>query len=371
MKVLIATGIYPPSVGGPATYSKFLYDNLPKHDIDVVVASFDNLRSLPVGVRHFLYFIKLLIDGIGTDVIYAQDPVSVGYPAMWASKILKKKFVLKIVGDYAWEQGVQRFGVKDLLDDFVKDMVEYDPKVLRMKKIQKKVAESADKIIVPSRYLKKIVGQWGVKENKINVVFNAFEGVETNLERSDHLRDEVGFVGPTIVTSGRLVPWKGFETLISVVEELKDEIKYLKLIIIGSGPDKLKLENLVSKKQLFKNVQITGSMDKADLFKFISAADLFVLNTGYEGFSHQLLEVLALGTPIVTTNVGGNPELIRDNENGLLVNYEDKKEIKDAIRKILNDKELADKLVKNGKKSVEEFSIERMITETVMELKTV
>ncbi len=371
MKVLIATGIYPPSVGGPATYSKFLYDNLPKHDIEVAVASFDDLRSLPIGIRHFLYFIKLLIDGIGKDLIYAQDPVSVGYPAMWAAKILKKKFVLKIVGDYAWEQGVQRFGVDDLLDDFVKDMREYHSRVIRMKKIQKKVAESADKIIVPSRYLKKIVGQWGINENKINVVFNAFEGILEIPDNRESLRDEVGFVGPTIITVGRLVPWKGFETLISVVDELKEEIKYLKLVIIGSGPDKYKLEKIVSKNHLFKNVLITGAMDRTNLFKYISAGDLFVLNTGYEGFSHQLLEVLALGVPIVTTNIGGNPEIIKDGENGLLVNYDDKEEIKSAIRKILNDREMVHKFIQNGKNSVKEFSLERMVVDTVMELRSV
>lgn len=371
MKVLIATGIYPPSVGGPATYSKFLFDNLPKYDVEATVASFDNLRGLPVGIRHFLYFIKVLIEGIGKDVIYAQDPVSVGYPAMWAAKVLRKKFVLKIVGDYAWEQGVQRYGVEELLDDFVKDLKDYKPAVVRMKKIQKKVAKSADKIIVPSRYLKKIVTQWGVDENKIHVVFNAFEGVSDYLEDSENLRDEVGFVGPTIITVGRLVPWKGFETLISVVDELKDEINYLKLVIVGSGPDKQNLENLVLEKQLFKHVSITGAMDKKNLFKHVAAADLFVLNTGYEGFSHQLLEVLALGTPIITTNIGGNPEIIQNNENGILVEYENKQEIKEAILKMLGDRELSQKFIRNGKASVKEFSIERMMTDLVMELKTV
>lgn len=371
MKVLIATGIYPPTTGGPATYSKCLYDNLPKHDIEATVASFDNLRSLPKGISHFLYFIKLLIDGIGKDIIYAQDPVSVGYPAMWASKILRKKFVLKIVGDFAWEQGTQRFGVTDMLDDFVKDFREYNSHVVRLKKVQKKVAERADKIIVPSRYLKKIVSQWGVDENKINVIYNSFEGVSLPEESMDNLRDEVGFVGPTIVTVGRLVPWKGFETLIHVVDELKEEIQYLKLLVIGSGPDKQKLENLVSEKQLFKNVLLTGAMDRENLFKHIAAADLFVLNTGYEGFSHQILEVLALGTPIVTTNIGGNPEIIVNEENGLLVEYDDKDGIKKAILKILNDKEMAERLVENGKKIVGEYTIDRMITELVMELKTV
>lgn len=369
MKVLIATSIYPPAVGGTATYTKILYDNLPKHDVDVTVASFDNLKSLPMGVRHFLYFIKLLIDGIDKDVIYSQDSVSVGFPAMWAAKILKKKFILKISGDYAWEQGVQKFGVQDSLDDFVKDLREYHPQVLRIKKVQKKVAERADKIIVPSRYLKKIVGQWGVNENKISVVFNAVDNVGELPDSIGNLRDEVGFVGPTIITAGRLVSWKGFETLITAVEELRDEFKYIKLLIIGGGPEKQKLEEIIVKKQLFKNVHLTGVMDKQNLFKHIAAADLFVLNSSYEGFSHQLLETLAVGTPVVTTRGGGNPELITDCENGLLVDYDDREELKGAIRKVFNDKLFAGNLSQNGKETVKQYSVEKMVVDTVMEFK--
>lgn len=369
MKVLIAAGIYPPSVGGTATYTKILYDNLPSHDVEVVVSSFDNLRTLPRGVRHLLYFIKILIDGIGKDVIYAQDSVSVGFPAMWTAKILKKKFILKVSGDYAWEQGVQKFGVQDSLDDFVKDLREYQPQVLRIKKIQKKVAERADKIIVPSRYLKKIVGQWGINKNKISVVFNAVDEAGELPDSIGNLRDEVGFVGPTIITAGRLVSWKGFETLITAVEELRDEFKYIKLLIIGGGPEKQRLEEIIVKKQLFKNVQLTGLMDKQNLFKHVAAADLFVLNSGYEGFSHQLLEVLTIGTPAVTTREGGNPELINDGENGLLVDYDDREELKVAIRKVFNDKMLARNLSKCGKETVKQYSVKKMIADTVMELK--
>ena len=59
-----------------------------------------------------------MVYGRNADIIFAQDPVSVGFPAACAAKILRKKFLLKIVGDYAWEQGMQRFGISDLIDEF-------------------------------------------------------------------------------------------------------------------------------------------------------------------------------------------------------------------------------------------------------------
>ena len=102
MKILIATGLYPPQIGGPATYSKLLKDELPKHGIDTEILPFREVRKWPKIVRHFIYFLKVLQKGRNVDVVFAQDPVSVGLPAMLASKILGKIFLLKIVGDYAW-----------------------------------------------------------------------------------------------------------------------------------------------------------------------------------------------------------------------------------------------------------------------------
>ena len=106
--VLVTTGIFPPDIGGPATYSKLLLDELPKHGLDISVLSFGEVRHLPKIIRHISYFFKVLRRGKGVDIIYAQDPVSVGLPSVVASKILRKKFLLKVVGDYAWEQYMQK-----------------------------------------------------------------------------------------------------------------------------------------------------------------------------------------------------------------------------------------------------------------------
>ena len=116
MKILLATGIFPPQIGGPATYSKLLYDELPKRGIDVEIATFGDYLDKPKIIRHFLYFLELLRKAPDVDLIYALDPVSVGLPALFAAQVRKKKFVLRIAGDYAWEQGSQRWNVSDTLD---------------------------------------------------------------------------------------------------------------------------------------------------------------------------------------------------------------------------------------------------------------
>jgi len=366
MKILIATGIYPPSIGGPATYSKLLFDELPKRGIDVKVVSFDSVRKYPKGISHFIYLLKLIFAGRKVDAIYAQDPISVGFPAMWASRILKKKLILKVVGDYAWEQSVQRYGVLDVLDDFVDHS--YSMEVERLRKIERDVAKYASKIIVPSRYLKKIVSKWGVDDEKINVIYNAFDGIPEEYNKKE-LRNILGFNSPIVMSSGRLVPWKGFHELILCMNDLKDFIPGIRLFIAGEGPDREKLEAQVSELNLGSTVTFLGSLPKEKLFQYIKASDLFVLNTSYEGFSHQILEVLALKTPVMTTDVGGNPEIIESGKDGVLFSYNNTSEIKAYIKAMIENPEKREEFSENGLYKVSEFSTDRMLGELEIFLK--
>ena len=355
-RILIATGIFPPEVGGPATYSKILLDELPKHDFGVRVLSFGSVRRLPKILRHIAYGLKVFCMGRNADIVFAQDPVSVGLPAALAAKILGKKFLLKIVGDYAWEQGVQRFGVKEALDDFLKNKYRWEVEILR--KIQKFAANRAEKIIVPSEYLRGVVTAWDVKQEKIHVVYNAFdfEGAGHQLRRP---------TSKLVVSAGRLVPWKGFGVLIEIMTEILKEIPEAKLVIIGGGPEfencKLKIENL----GMQKHISLLGNLSHTKVLEYLQATDLFVLNTAYEGFSHQILEAMASGVPVVTTDAGGNPELIEDGESGFLVKFNDKNALKSKILDVLSNPILAQKFSENAKKKAQEFSKERMIGDTM------
>lgn len=367
MKILIATGIYPPEIGGPATYSKLLFDKLPIQGITVDILPFRDVRGLPKIIRHIAYFVKVLSRGKTADIIFAQDPVSVGFPTMLAAKILRKRFFLKVVGDYAWEQGVQRFGVNDLLDEFSKRHRGYSFLVRVLKRIERNVAEHAEKIIVPSRYLKQIVINWGIDEQKIYVIYNAFSVTQTT-ERKEELRRILKLNGKIMVSVGRLVPWKGFGLLVELMPELIKKNPELKLYIIGEGPEFYDLRGLIDTQNLNDRVFLLGKLPHDIVLKYLRAADIFVLNTGYEGFSHQLLEVMAAGTPLVTTTVGGNTELIDANETGVLVGYNDKVGIKEGVEKILSDKIFSNKISVNAQKKVQEFTEARTVQETVKQL---
>ena len=104
MRLLIATPLYPPETGGPATYSRLLEGELPKRDVEVVVLKWSEIAYLPKLRRHFAYFRLVMQLGRNVDLIFALDPVSVGFPAWCAAFLLRKRFLLKVVGDFAWEQ---------------------------------------------------------------------------------------------------------------------------------------------------------------------------------------------------------------------------------------------------------------------------
>ena len=90
-------------------------------------------------------------------------------------------------------------------------------------------------------------------------------------------------------------------------------------------------------------------------------ADIFILNTQYEGFAHQLIEVASLGTSIITTNIGGNPELIQNDIDGILVEPDNKKQIVSAINKILINDDFRERIIQNAFNKSKRFSIEKTL----------
>ncbi len=367
LNMLITTGLFPPEIGGPATYSKTLLEELPKSGIKVGVLPFSKVRHFPKIVRHLVYFYKILCRGAKADIIFAQDPVSVGVPSAMAASILRKKFIMKVVGDYAWEQGVQRFGVKETLDDFLGR--HYGWQVELFRRLQEFSAKKADLVIVPSAYLKNVLTRWGIDPDKIRVVYNSFEHTEGEVSKAE-ARKRLGIKGTVFISAGRLVPWKGFETLIEVMPQILQNIADARLIIIGSGPLHDNLKKKIGVLHLESHAELKGQIPHLEFLRYLGAGDVFVLNTAYEGFSHTLLEAMAEGIPVITTNAGGNKEIVADGVTGVLVGHDSKEELKHAMVKLAMDQELRKRLVENARKSLGRFTKRKMVEETAKILKT-
>ena len=369
MKIVLATPLYPPEIGGPATYVKLLEEGLPGKGIEVEIVKFSEVRHLPKLIRHYVYYRRVCAAARKADAVLALDPVSVGFPVMWAAKKAEKPFAVKIVGDYAWEQGRQRFGVTDNLDVFVKTQ-QRSFAVRFLQSIQTRVARSATRIIVPSDYLKSIVTTWGISDEKIEVIYNAVphDGFDNLVagERGAALETVTAVSRPLIVTAGRLVPWKHIEGVIDAVAN----IPQASLAIIGEGPEHATLLKRAEEKIPGRFV-FTGTLTHNEVLIVLKAADVCVLNSSYEGLSHLLIEAQSLGVPTVATRVGGNPEVITDNENGILVPVHNTVALTEAIARIVNNSDLRTHLSTHALESAKRFSIETMLSATASCIKKI
>ncbi len=374
--ILICTGIFPPDSGGPANYSKLLLKELPGKGCDVKVVTYaddlsqvDNVfkinRKQNILVRYFHYFQVVNKNIDWADVVYIQGLISEGLPSFIACKLRRKKYTLKIVGDYAWEQGKQRFGVSENLDDFQDKKCGI--KVELMRKLQRMVVRNAEMIITPSQYLKNIIKKWGIADEKINVIYNAVS-LQKNLKNKKDVKKSLNINKDIILSVSRLVPWKGFETLIEIIPELLKVNPNFKLLIGGEGPDFDMLAGKIKELKLENNIELLGRVEQKLLFDYMAGSEMFVLNTSYEGLSHLIIEAMNLKLPVVTTRVGGNAELIQDNKSGILVEYNNKKELIEVILKIWQDKEATNSFVENAKQDVEKLFNKEIMIEKLVEL---
>lgn len=337
MRVFIATGVYPPESGGPATYAKLVEERLPALGFVVTVLPFRTVRHLPKFLRHIAYFFKCWRLARKADIVYALDTVSVGLPAALAAKVLGKKFVVRVPGDYAWEQARQRFGVSDELDVFQKKS--YGLRVWFLRAIQRFVVRRACVVVVPSKYMQTIVTGWGVKNS--SVIYSSIDLAAAYELPFDYAQGKPRPEGFLVVSSGRRVPWKNFDGIERAVAGEKGWHFFL-------------AENL----------------PRAQALGWVKAADVFVLNSTYEGLSHALVEAMALGTPIVATAVGGNPELIEDRVDGLLVPTGDDEALYAAIKKVEADKESALARAQSARAKTKEFSIDTAVAKLAALFKT-
>ena len=162
---------------------------------------------------------------------------------------------------------------------------------------------------------------------------------------------------PLIVTAGRLVPWKHVDGVIDAVAHVPG----VSLVIVGDGPERVALTCRANEK-LQRRFVFTGVVSHRDMLAVLKSADALILNSSYEGLSHLLIEAQTLGVLTIATDVGGNPEIIKDTDNGLLVSSGDTQALTKAIKRVFSDQELRAHLSARAVESAHRFSTEAMLS---------
>lgn len=379
MKVLITSGIFPPDIGGPARIIEQMAHDLQERGIDITVLAFGKddkeARSYQViKVLTKLQFLLALFDLVRkNDIIYTFDLYTAGFLSWFVGKVFfNKKLVVRFAGDSAWEIAANAGITKDDILTFQNG--NYGLKIFFLKKLRAKILREADKVVTVSDFMKNLAARIGVDKEKIQVIYNAIDFLPTPTSNGAEMRIKLGLApaNKLIVTAGRLAPWKGFDGLIDALADLRLVSPHLKLLIIGDGPDKQRLENIRDKHNLGQAVIFVGRVPLDKIFKYYQAADVFVLNSQYEGLSHVLLEVLSLGKPIVASSCGGNPEVIENEKNGLLVEYNNREQIKAVIKKILSGAYWQSNVFQDARRqSLKKFMWRDVIEKTINVLKEI
>ncbi len=160
------------------------------------------------------------------------------------------------------------------------------------------------------------------------------------------------------VSIGRLVPRKGFNYLIESFKYLPENIT---LQIIGDGPHFKKYNSLISTLSLDKQVKLTGYVENNKKFQILNNSNLYVLSSIHEGLGICLQEAMFMELPIVSTNIGGQNDLVKENYNGFLCDPRDSKSLAKLILKIYKSKSIQQTFGKNSKKIIKKYSISKVI----------
>jgi glycosyltransferase involved in cell wall biosynthesis len=368
MRILMVTGIFPPDRGGPASYVPKMAAALVRrgHAVEVICLS-DRLphddsshpfrvHRLPRGrfwpTRILLTTFTVWRAAWRHDLVYVNG---LGAEAALGALLAVRPAVHKIVGDYAWERAVGRGWFGGTIDEY--QATRKSPLLRLLDSVRSFPLKLAERIIVPSHYLRRIVSGWEIASGKIHVIPNAVARV-TAPESASPL---ASWNGKTLITVCRLVPWKGIDPLIRLLPELPET----RLVIAGDGQLRTELEALARSLGVAARTVFLGDVPQAAVNGYLAQADAFILNSTYEGLPHVVLEAIAAGTPVIATNAGGTSEVVEHDATGLLVPVGDRAALKSAIEQLWRDPALGERLAEEASaRSRMHFDFEAMVAAT-------
>ena len=356
MRVLVTVGIFPPDIGGPATFvpkiAKYFQDEL-NYEIEILTLS-DNKnsninddfsvkridRNLPIIYRWLKTIFTIYKLGKNKDLIFVNG---LGTETTIANIFLKKKIIRKIVGDPVWERAYSKAKISESFDEF--QVKNYGFSISLQKKVRSFSIKKSDIVVTPSKHLKNFILNLGFK-NKIEIINNGVFIPEenTNIFTNDQ-------INVTIVS--RLVSHKNIKKIIRAISDLNDPLIYLN--IIGDGPELNQLQKISLESNNKDNIIFHGKLNRDDINHIFLKSDIYIQASNYEGLPHSLLEAMSYGIPVLCTPVGECKEILGNEDRGYILDLPvSKNNIKSKIIEIIGEKNIANKKGERGKDFINE-----------------
>lgn len=364
-RILIVTNIFPPLIGGPATFADRLGHVLGSRGHVVTVVCSSNARSDPSDaarcfrvvrvstanryayeanvrmalVRQFLTHRRILVAGLEP---YVLDAV----------RVVPRSYILRVPGDTVWENA-RNYGVTTDSFDAFQARAETPPLVKGIAAQRRQYLARALVAVAPSRYLSGVVGRWPGVPADLRTIPNGVDLTqypERPAEPRGDRRLRVLFVG-------RLTNWKGAETLLLAASDLPG----IELDVVGDGPELPMLTGLHRQLGASPAIRFHGRQTEEAVRKFMLQNDVLVLPSNYEGMSHTLLEACAAGLVPIVSAIGGNLEVISDGVHGLAVPYGEPAALRGAIERLAGDDALRQRLSGAARVRAADFRFEATV----------
>ena len=356
MRVLVTVGIFPPDIGGPATFvpkiAKYFQDEL-NYEIEILTLS-DNKnsninddfsvkridRNLPIIYRWLKTIFTIYKLGKNKDLIFVNG---LGTETTIANIFLKKKIIRKIVGDPVWERAYSKAKISESFDEF--QVKNYGFSISLQKKVRSYSIKKSDIVVTPSKHLKNFILNLGFK-NKIEIINNGVFIPEenTNIFTNDQ-------INITIVS--RLVSHKNIEKIIKAISDLNSPL--INLNIIGDGPELNQLQKISLESNNKDNIIFHGKLNRDEINHIFLNSDIYIQASNYEGLPHSLLEAMSYGIPVLCTPVGECKEILGNEDRGYILDLPvSKNNIKSKISQIIGEKDIANKKGERGKDFINE-----------------
>lgn len=359
MRILIFSTAYLPLVGGAEIAFKEITDRIKNYQLDLITARFSKRNSKKEKIGN----ITVYRVGFGMKFDKYLLPV-LGY---FRARRLYKKNNYSLI----WSISASQAGLAALFLKLARPKLPFLLTIQEGSSMQrllrrrfmvwpliKKIFRKADYIQAISKHLANLGKEMGARcpvkvvPNGVDVrIFEKVLTVPKKKKKALKKKLKIKENEKVIVTASRLVPKNAVGDLI---ESLKDIGFPIKLLILGAGFEEKKLRNLTKKLNLKEKVLFLGLIPPEEVPKYLAIADVFIRPSISEGFGNVFVEAMAAGVPIIGTPVGGIPDFLKNQETGLFCEPNNPKSIAQPVKKILENKDLREKLIENGKKLVEE-----------------
>jgi glycosyltransferase involved in cell wall biosynthesis len=381
---------YLPLSGGTGAYVYYLSNELMKlGNSACIVTGYDVSGDVKINEQHHIFFLKTLKAPVVKSFLFAASasrklnkirgsfPVDIAHvnlplvPSFAVPRGFGKTLISTVHSTWKGEAEAIKGEPYSRLNSNEKFMVSFN---WFLRVFEERMLERSNRIIAVSDFTRsELLQYYKVKENKIRVIHNGVD-VDKFKPAADKLKAkaELGFnpEDKAILSVGRLYARKGLFTLIESMALVTRKFKNAKFIIAGKGlsNEMKKLVNYAAKLGVKDNIVFTGYFPDKELPRLYQAADIFAFSTFYENLPFAVLEALSSGLPVVTTRVGGIPEMIEDGKNGFLVEPSNARELADRILYYLEHPAVASEMALLARKNIENHFDWRLIVKKVVKV---